>query len=51
MARRKRKLKRPKVLPDPVYGSIALAKFINRVMYDGKKSVAEGVVYGAMDYL
>ncbi|HCL56615.1 MAG TPA: 30S ribosomal protein S7 [Spirochaetia bacterium] len=49
MARRKRKLKRPKVLPDPVYGSIALAKFINRVMYDGKKSVAEGVVYGAMD--
>jgi small subunit ribosomal protein S7 len=36
-------------LPDPKYGSAMLAKFINMVMKSGKKSVAEQIVYGAID--
>lgn len=35
--------------PDPFYGSVVLAKFINRVMEDGKKSVARRIVYNAID--
>ncbi len=37
------------VLPDPKYGNDMLAKFINMVMRSGKKSVAENIVYGAID--
>ena len=37
------------VLPDPKYGNEMLAKFINMVMKAGKKSVAERIVYGALD--
>ena len=37
------------VLPDPVYGSVSVAKLINSIMLDGKKGVAEGIVYGAFD--
>ena len=37
------------ILPDPKFGSKTLAKFINHVMVDGKKSVAESIVYGALD--
>ena len=37
------------VLPDPVYNSVVLTKFINQVMQDGKKSIAESIVYGALD--
>jgi small subunit ribosomal protein S7 len=37
------------VLPDPKYGSVLLAKFMNMVMERGKKSVAEKIVYGALD--
>jgi small subunit ribosomal protein S7 len=37
------------VLPDPKYGNATLAKFMNHVMVSGKKSVAEGIVYGALD--
>jgi small subunit ribosomal protein S7 len=33
--------------PDPVYGSLLLSKFINCLMYDGKKATAQRVVYGA----
>ncbi|HPQ48714.1 MAG TPA: 30S ribosomal protein S7 [Spirochaetota bacterium] len=51
MARRKRVLKRPKVLADPIYGSVLVSKIVNKVMYDGKKSVAEKVVYNVMDYI
>src|SRR5690606_532411 len=40
---------RRQVLPDPKYGSEMLAKFINMVMRSGKKSVAERIVYGALD--
>lgn len=39
------------VQPDPVYGSVLLTKFINRVMKDGKKTVAQSVVYKALDLL
>jgi len=37
------------VLPDPKFGSEMIARFINMVMHSGKKSVAESIVYGAMD--
>ena len=39
------------ILPDPKFNSIMLAKFMNMVMERGKKSVAEGIVYGAIDRL
>ncbi|MEM7227143.1 MAG: 30S ribosomal protein S7 [Pseudomonadota bacterium] len=48
MSRRHSAEKR-EVLPDPKFGDIVLSKFINSVMYDGKKAVAEGIVYGAFD--
>jgi small subunit ribosomal protein S7 len=35
--------------PDPVFGSIVVAKLVNRIMVDGKKTVAERIVYGALD--
>ena len=47
MARRRRPERR-EVLPDPQYGDVVLTKFMNSVMYDGKKSVAESIVYGAL---
>ena len=37
------------ILPDPKFGNLVLAKFINHVMESGKKSTAEKIVYGAMD--
>ena len=40
-----------KILPDPKFGSELLAKFINVVMVDGKKSVSEAIVYGALDII
>ena len=48
MSRRTRAVKRP-VLPDPVYGSETVTKFINSLMSDGKKSIAERTFYDAMD--
>jgi len=48
MARR-RVAARRQVLPDPKFGSELLARFINMVMVDGKKSVAERILYGALD--
>ena len=48
MARRKAAPKR-EILPDPLFKSIMLAKFVNTVMRCGKKSVAEAAVYGALD--
>ncbi len=50
MARR-RVAARREILPDPKFGSETLAKFINMVMKDGKKSVAERVLYGALDQI
>lgn len=48
--RRKRKFQR-EILPDPRYQNVVVAKFINRLMSRGKKSVAQRVVYGAFDIL
>ena len=48
MSRRRRADKR-EVLPDAKFGDIVLTKFMNCLMYDGKKSVAESIVYGALD--
>ena len=39
------------ILPDPKHGSQTIARFINMVMLSGKKSVAEKIVYGAMDVI
>ncbi|BBO29282.1 SSU ribosomal protein S7P [Marisediminitalea aggregata] len=46
---RRRVVGQRKILPDPKFGSQLLAKFMNVVMLDGKKSVAEKIVYGALD--
>jgi small subunit ribosomal protein S7 len=46
---RRRQVFRRQILPDPKYGSTTLAKFMNMVMLSGKKSLAERVVYGALD--
>jgi len=46
---RRRVPERQQILPDPKFGSVLLAKFINMVMVDGKKSLAERVLYGALD--
>jgi small subunit ribosomal protein S7 len=48
MSRRRAAVKR-EILPDPLFKDHGLAKFINTVMEDGKKSVAESIVYGALD--
>ncbi len=46
---RRRVIAKREILPDPKYGNIGLAKFMNHVMVSGKKSVAERIVYGALD--
>ena len=46
---RRRVVAKREILPDPKFGSQLLAKFMNHVMVDGKKSVAERIVYGALD--
>jgi len=48
MSRRHRAEKR-EVLPDAKYGDKILTKFMNNLMFDGKKSAAEGIVYGALE--
>jgi len=50
MSRRKA-AERREILPDPKFGSERLAKFVNMVMSSGKKSVAEKIVYGALDQI
>ena len=46
---RRREVPKRDVLPDPKFGSQLLSKFMNAVMKDGKKSVAEQIIYGALD--
>lgn len=48
---RRRKAPVRPIMPDPVYGSKILTKFINKVMYDGKKSIAEKIIYSAIDLM
>lgn len=46
---RRRVVAKRDILPDPKFGDVTLAKFMNHVMISGKKSVAERIVYGALD--
>ena len=46
---RRRSPEKRKVLPDPKFKDVIVAKFMNHIMKDGKKSVAESIVYGAFD--
>src|ERR1700730_13486285 len=50
MSRRHRAEKR-EVLPDPKFGNMVVSKFMNSIMHAGKKSVAETIVYGALDMI
>ena len=46
---RRREVPKREILPDPKFGSIEIAKFVNVIMLDGKKAVAERIVYGALN--
>jgi len=46
---RRRVVAKREILPDPKFGNVTLAKFMNHVMISGKKAVAESIVYGALD--
>ena len=48
---RKGNVPKREVLPDPVYGSVVVAKLINSIMLDGKKGVAQNIVYSAFDQI
>jgi small subunit ribosomal protein S7 len=50
MSRRKKTFKR-EIIPDPVYKDVVVSKFINKMMVQGKKAVAQKLFYGAMDEL
>ncbi len=50
MSRRRAAVKR-EVLPDPKFGDPIIAKFINCLMWDGKRSIAESIVYGALEQM
>lgn len=50
MSRRHRAVKR-EILPDPKFGDIVITRFMNALMFDGKKSTAEKIVYGALDVM
>jgi small subunit ribosomal protein S7 len=48
---RKAVVRKREIPPDPIYGSVLVSKFISKIMLKGKKSVAEGIFYGAMDII
>ena len=48
---RRHRAERREINPDAKFGDLVLAKFMNSIMYDGKKSVAEAIVYGAFDVM
>src|SRR5277367_2853269 len=48
---RRHKAEKREVIPDAKFGDIILAKFMNSIMHDGKKSVAEAIVYGAFELI
>ncbi len=48
---RRRRAPIREVMPDPIYNSKLLTKFINKIMLDGKKSVAEKIIYSAIDII
>ena len=48
---RRREVPKRTILPDPKFGDQTVAKFINVMMLDGKKSIAERIIYGALDII
>jgi len=48
---RRRRAEKRQIPPDPVFGDVLVAKLINRVMWDGKKTIAQKIVYGAFDII
>jgi small subunit ribosomal protein S7 len=46
---RRHSAERREIIPDAKYGDLVIAKFMNTIMYEGKKSVAEAIVYGALE--
>ena len=48
---RRREVPKREILPDPKFGDVTLAKFVNILMVDGKKSVAEKIIYDALDLI
>ena len=48
---RRREIPKREILPDPVYSSPLITRFINTVMMDGKRSTAEGILYGSLDII
>ena len=49
MPRKNGSVKKREVIPDPIYNSKLVTKLINRIMLDGKKGVAQTILYGAFD--
>ena len=50
MSRRRKAIKRP-IMPDPKFKDLTISKFTSCIMFDGKKSTAEKIVYGALDFI
>ena len=48
---RRRRPEKRKIVPDPIYGDLIVAKFVNNLMKDGKKSVAERIFYNSLDVI
>ncbi len=48
---RRRRAERREIPPDPVYNDVLVSKLINKVMWDGKKTIAQKIVYGAFDII
>lgn len=48
---RRREVPRREILPDPLYSSVEVSKFVNVLMLDGKKAVAERMLYGALEQI
>ncbi len=48
---RRHKAEKREIIPDPKYGDVILTKFMNSIMYEGKKSTAERIVYGAFEII
>ena len=48
---RKRRAEKRIIMPDPKYGDVVITKFINNLMYDGKKNTARKIMYDAMDII
>ena len=48
---RRRRPEKRRIVPDPIYGDLIVAKFVNNLMKDGKKSVAERIFYNSLDVI